>query len=103
MPDLPALGQMLRDRRLEKRCSLRCLADSLHISPTHLSDIERGNRHPSRFVLDELATALDLELHELLAAAIRGGAPLPEELRPMLGRPARLRSMLTVAAQEASS
>lgn len=48
------LGIELRRRRLESSFSVRELARKANISSTHLSDIENGNRAPSKEVLERL-------------------------------------------------
>ena len=40
--DWPKVGGLIRDRREEASVSLRKLARLMHVSPAHLSDMERG-------------------------------------------------------------
>jgi len=49
-------GIALRAWRESQNMSLRCLAKWLQVSPAYLSDVERGNRHPTeRITLKFLA------------------------------------------------
>ncbi|MCQ6468392.1 helix-turn-helix domain-containing protein, partial [Vibrio parahaemolyticus] len=59
------VGPTLRSMRLRRKLSLNELADRAHISPSHLSRIERGLTVPSYDVLDNIASALDSDLSSL--------------------------------------
>ena len=65
-PDYPQIGERLRGRRHELGLSLRELADQLGVSPSLISQIERGRANPSVSTLYALVAALDVSLDELL-------------------------------------
>jgi transcriptional regulator with XRE-family HTH domain len=108
-----ALGERLRNLRVENGISLRELARRTDISPSFLSEVETGRSYPSEPVLERLANQLGVtaaglrkldlrshvsELRELLemdsswgpvfqqiAKAGRSGKLRPEELLKRLG------------------
>lgn len=59
-------GQFIRRLREEKDLTLRELAGLADITPTYLSDLERGNRHASHEVLRALAKPIGTTLEALL-------------------------------------
>lgn len=61
-----AIGANLAARRLELGKSLRSTAVDAAVSPSHLSDIEKGRSQVSLPVLLRLVRALDLTVSELL-------------------------------------
>ena len=65
-PDYPEVGERLRTRRRARNLSLRELADRLGVSPSLISQIERGRARPSVSTLFAIATELDASLDELL-------------------------------------
>ena len=65
-PDYPEIGEHLRARRHELGLSLRDLADRLGVSPSLISQIERGRANPSVSTLYQLVAELDISLDELL-------------------------------------
>jgi transcriptional regulator with XRE-family HTH domain len=65
-PDYPEIGEQLRARRHERGLSLRQLADRLGVSPSLISQIERGRANPSVSTLYQLVAELDVSLDELL-------------------------------------
>jgi transcriptional regulator with XRE-family HTH domain len=65
-PDYPEIGVHLRARRHELGLSLRDLADRLGVSPSLISQIERGRANPSVSTLYQLVGELDVSLDELL-------------------------------------
>lgn len=65
-PDYPQIGDQLRARRRERGLSLRDLADRLGVSPSLISQIERGRANPSVSTLYAIAAELDASLDELL-------------------------------------
>jgi len=60
------LAVNLRKRRLARGWSQEELADRTDIHRTYISGLERAARNPSLAVLERLARALDLPVHELL-------------------------------------
>ncbi|WP_199430329.1 helix-turn-helix domain-containing protein [Qaidamihabitans albus] len=73
-PDDKELGARLRALRTERGMSLRALAGSLGISPSALSQMERGKMRPSVTRLFQIVSLLDVPL----AAAFGEGAAEPE-------------------------
>jgi transcriptional regulator with XRE-family HTH domain len=65
-PDYPEVGERLRARRQERQLSLRDLAGRLGVSPSLISQIERGRARPSVSTLYAIAAELDVSLDELL-------------------------------------
>jgi transcriptional regulator with XRE-family HTH domain len=65
-PDYPEVGERLRARRRARELSLRELADRLGVSPSLISQIERGRARPSVSTLFAIATELDASIDELL-------------------------------------
>lgn len=65
-PDYPEVGERLRARRRERRLSLRDLAGRLGVSPSLISQIERGRARPSVNTLYAIVAELDVSLDELL-------------------------------------
>jgi transcriptional regulator with XRE-family HTH domain len=74
-PDYPEVGERLRARRRARRLSLRELAQRLGVSPSLISQIERGRARPSVSTLFAIATELDASLDELLFNDERPAAP----------------------------
>src|SRR5687768_17127109 len=79
------VGPTLRSMRLRRKLSLNELADRAHISPSHLSRIERGLTVPSYDVLDNIASALDSDLSSLRSLEKTARA-VDDELRSMFDR-----------------
>jgi transcriptional regulator with XRE-family HTH domain len=65
-PDYPEIGEHLRARRHAAGLSLRELADRLQVSPSLISQIERGRANPSVSTLYAMVAELDISLDELL-------------------------------------
>ncbi len=62
------IGERIHQLRLERGWSQTDLAERAHIHPSHIGKIERGERvNMSVRVLDDLATALEYPLFDLLA------------------------------------
>lgn len=87
-PDYPQIGDQLRARRRELGLSLRVLAERLGVSPSLISQIERGRANPSVSTLYAIVGELDVSLDELLFtdrrppdAADAGGTPAGESAR----------------------
>jgi transcriptional regulator with XRE-family HTH domain len=73
-PDYPEVGERLRERRRARGLSLRALAERLGVSPSLISQIERGRARPSVSTLFAIATELDASLDELLFSDERPSA-----------------------------
>jgi transcriptional regulator with XRE-family HTH domain len=81
-PDYPQIGDQLRARRQFLGLSLRDLADRLGVTPSLISQIERGRANPSVSTLYAIVAELELSLDELLFSERRStdvadAAPAP--------------------------
>ena len=76
-PDYPQIGERLRAARRARGLSLRELAARLSVSPSLISQIERGRANPSVSTLYALVSELDVSLDELLFNDRRGPEPTP--------------------------
>ena len=72
--DNRSLGDVVRDRRVERDLSLRDLAKIIGKAPSYLSDIENDRRTPAEEVIRDIARALELDANDLMARAGRFGA-----------------------------
>jgi transcriptional regulator with XRE-family HTH domain len=63
------LGEFIREQRRLARLSLRKLSELSGISNPYLSQIERGVRHPSAEILQQIARALHLSVEALYVRA----------------------------------
>ena len=80
-------GQVIRRRRLVAQVGQEALADQAKIHRTHLSLIERGQRMPTLFVVQQLAKALNTTMVDLMRD-VESNEPLGEEPPPLpRGRP----------------
>jgi transcriptional regulator with XRE-family HTH domain len=77
-PGANALGERLRQRRLERHISLRELARRLSISASLVSQIETGRIQPSVRTLYAIVSELGVSLDEVFAPDDTTQAPLPE-------------------------
>src|SRR5215210_6286297 len=83
-PEHPAIGEQLRARRHERGLSLRDLADRLGVSPSLISQIERGRANPSVSTLYQIVAELEVSLDELLFNDRRAADPAPASAAPVL-------------------
>jgi transcriptional regulator with XRE-family HTH domain len=90
--DTPAyseLGDRLRSARTARGQSLRSLAERVGVSPSLISQVERGLARPSVNTLYALARELDVSFDELLFPDVRPIAPTDtHEASPVSGWPA---------------
>ena len=76
------LGDVLRDRRMQRGMTLREVSAEARVSLGYISEIERGQKEASSELLASLCTALDLPLSTVLrevsdAVAVEEAAPRP--------------------------
>ena len=64
-----ALGNVIRETRIEKNLTLRQVSTKGVISLGHLSDVERGKKEASSELLLCVAYGLGVHAHELVIAA----------------------------------
>lgn len=74
-PDYPQVGDAIRSRRQTLGLSLRDLADRLGVTPSLISQIERGRANPSVSTLYAIVAELQLSLDELLFTDRRPAEP----------------------------
>lgn len=60
------LGQRIRELRTKSDFSQEKLAFTCDLDRTYIGSVERGERNVSIINLQKIATALNVELHELL-------------------------------------
>jgi transcriptional regulator with XRE-family HTH domain len=65
-PEYRLIGDRLRAARTDRRMSLRVLADRVGVSPSLISQVERGRARPSVNTLYTMARELEVSLDELL-------------------------------------
>lgn len=86
-PEFGEIGDRLRRARAERSLSLRALADRLGVSPSLISQVERGLAKPSVNTLYSMARELEVSLDELLFVDARPTsdrvAPPPAADRPV--------------------
>ncbi len=63
------VGEYLREQRQQARMSLRQLAEVAGVSNPYLSQVERGLRHPSAEVLQQIAKGLRISAEALYVRA----------------------------------
>ena len=73
--ELPEVGERIRARRLALGISVREFARRLNLSPSLISQIERGKATPSVGTLYAITTQLQLSLDELFADAVADTEP----------------------------
>ena len=61
------LGDVLREKRMERGLTLRELSKSARVSLGYISEIERGQKEASSELLASLCAALDVPLSEVLS------------------------------------
>ncbi len=65
-----ALGRRIRERREQDGLSRKALAEAVHISESHLANIERGSNTTSVMVLVEIANTLKTTPDALLMESL---------------------------------
>lgn len=66
------LGQIIKNRRKEKKLTQKYLAQQTGLSRNYLSDLEHGRYVPSVDALIRIATILELDLNSLKSINING-------------------------------
>jgi transcriptional regulator with XRE-family HTH domain len=97
-PDYPEVGERLRARRRARGLSLRTLAERLGVSPSLISQIERGRARPSVSTLFAIVTELDASLDELLFNDDRQPASAEPAARPSPVQEASTRHSIRLAS-----
>ena len=60
------LGENLKELRVTKNLSQSELADMVSVDKSYISNIENGKTNPTTLTLEKIATALKIEISELL-------------------------------------
>jgi transcriptional regulator with XRE-family HTH domain len=81
------LGDVLRERRLERGLTLRQVSAEARVSLGYISEIERGRKEASSELLASLCSALDTPLSAVLrdvseAVALEEAAVAPTPIAP---------------------
>src|ERR1700752_4012521 len=67
--NVPAIGSYIREQREQAKIALRQLAQAAGVSNPYLSQIERGLRHPSAEILQQIAKGLAISAETLYVRA----------------------------------
>ncbi|MGH9159302.1 MAG: helix-turn-helix domain-containing protein, partial [Vicinamibacteraceae bacterium] len=65
------LGKLIRERRQDRRWSLRQLGEKIGVTPAYVADLEAGRRSPGAELRERIAAALDISPENLAAADTR--------------------------------
>jgi transcriptional regulator with XRE-family HTH domain len=82
------LGELIKERRLARKWSLRRLGEEIGVTPAYVADIEANRRLPSAELKGRISSVLGIPGEELAAADNRLSPDLREwiEERPQLNR-----------------
>lgn len=61
-----ALGDVLRELRLEKHLTLRVLSKRSNVALGYISEVERGHKDPSSLVMESLSYGLGVPTHQII-------------------------------------
>jgi hypothetical protein len=61
-----ALGDVIRELRLERNLTLRTLSKRSNVALGYISEIERGHKDPSSLVMESLAHGLRVPIHQIV-------------------------------------
>ena len=83
------LGDVLRDRRMQRGMTLREVSAEARVSLGYISEIERGQKEASSELLASLCTALEVPLSDVLrevsdAVAVEEAAVTAASATPMI-------------------
>lgn len=73
--DTVNIGEQIKYYRKLRNMSQETLALSANTTPAFIGQIERGVKNPTIKTVEKIATALDMELYELLVPLDSGDAP----------------------------
>lgn len=60
------MGRVIRRERQERRMTIKELSEKAGLSEIYMGEIERGQKYPSSRVLESIASALGLDIADLL-------------------------------------
>ena len=67
MADLQEIiGRVIRRERQDRHLTIKELGDKAGLSEIYVGEIERGQKYPSAKVLESIASALDIDMADLL-------------------------------------
>jgi XRE family aerobic/anaerobic benzoate catabolism transcriptional regulator len=89
MISLQRLGQAIRELRKEAQLTQRGLADRSGVAKQAITNIERGAAFPSLRTVEQLAEALRVPVHMIVAQAEQGGSAVDAALEAKLIRVVR--------------
>jgi transcriptional regulator with XRE-family HTH domain len=61
-----ALGDVIRELRLERNLTLRTLSKRSNVALGYISEVERGQKDPSSVVMESLAYGLGVPIHQVI-------------------------------------
>jgi transcriptional regulator with XRE-family HTH domain len=61
-----ALGDVIRELRLERNLTLRTLSKRSNVALGYISEIERGHKDASSVVMESLARGLRVPIHQIV-------------------------------------
>jgi transcriptional regulator with XRE-family HTH domain len=61
-----ALGDVIRELRLERNLTLRTLSKRSNVALGYISEIERGQKDASSVVMESLANGLGVPIHQIV-------------------------------------
>ncbi len=61
-----ALGDVIRELRLERNLTLRTMSKRSNVALGYISEIERGHKEASSVVMKSLADALKVPIHQIV-------------------------------------
>ena len=74
--DYTAIGQRIKQKRVERGMTQEKLSECVGIGPSHMSHIESGTTVPSFEVFVALLNALDCSADEILCKELRTARPI---------------------------
>ena len=97
------LGDVLRDRRMQRGMTLREVSAEARVSLGYISEIERGQKEASSELLASLCTALEVPLSDVLrevsdAVAVEEAAVAAAATPMIVGAPRRTGDVVASAA-----
>lgn len=60
------LGENLKELRIDRNLSQSILANMISVDKSYISNIENGKTNPTTLTLEKIASALKIEISELL-------------------------------------
>lgn len=75
---MPKLGELIKERRLARKLSLRRLGEEIGVTPAYVGDIEANRRLPSAELIERISSVLGIPAEELAAADDRISPDLRE-------------------------